>query len=40
MSISCEKFLLHRTTAIHLMCSSASMVQEQQDDEKIWERRE
>ena len=35
-----KKFLLHRTTAIHLMCSSASMVQEQQDDEKIWERRE
>ncbi|HYY50110.1 MAG TPA: P-II family nitrogen regulator [Nitrososphaeraceae archaeon] len=29
-----KKFLLHRTTASHLMCSSASMVQEQQDDEK------
>ncbi len=29
-----KKFLLHRTTAVHVMSSSASMVQEQQNYEK------
>ena len=35
-----KKFLLHSTTAIRLMSSSASMVEEPQDYKKIWERRE
>jgi len=35
-----KKFLLHTTSAIHLMTGSTSIVEQQQDDKKIWERRE